>query len=176
VFFYSKFCNMIVISTSVAVAKKPKLAVSAGVLPGFVPAAIRRRSKSKSKSSSAVITASAASGHGDSTINSDADFKMGGLENHDEGGNEVPDMKYPKYAEMGGQGKRGYQVHNCMSLNICAQRLTLFSIDYSQCPSKQTNRTTQYFRDAQECHQSLFGLKDDFYQCRSSSCMPLAME
>jgi hypothetical protein len=101
------------ISTSVAMAK-PKLADLAGVLPGFVPAAISRRSKS---SSSAVITASATGSHGDSTINSHTDFKMGGLEDLDEGGNEICDKKYPKYAEMEAQDKKGYQVRDCAAVS-----------------------------------------------------------
>ena len=103
---------MTFISTSVAIAKKSKLADLAGVLPGFVPAAISRRSKS---SSSAVITASAMGSHGDSTINSHTNFKMGGLEDLDEGGNEIPDKKYPKYAKIEAKGKRGYQVCDCVS-------------------------------------------------------------
>ena len=101
------------VSSSVAISKKPKLAVPAGLLKGFVPAAISRRSKSSS------VANSAASGHEahDNTTESDIDFKMGGLENLDEDGNEVADKNYPKYANIKTEGKRGFQVRVSVTLS-----------------------------------------------------------
>ena len=84
-------------------------ATAPGLLKGFVPAATSLR---RSKSSTVIpVTSSHVN-----TTNSDTDFKMGGLENLDENGDEVADKKYPKYAEISAddtgnlKGKRGSQV------------------------------------------------------------------
>jgi hypothetical protein len=74
-----------------------------GLLKDFVPAVAGIRSISSS-----AITA--ASSHEDTSLSSDAEFKMGGFENLDEDGNEVVDKKYRKYAKIKTERKSGFQV------------------------------------------------------------------
>lgn len=116
------------ITVGIASAKKAKLGISpaTGILKGFVPAATTSH-LARSESASAGVGLTAASSHGD-IIDSDINFKMGGLENLDEGGNEVADQKYPKYAEIRAEarGRNGYQVH--VSEYSCM--LTVDSISY----------------------------------------------
>jgi hypothetical protein len=97
-----------------------------GILKGFVPA-VTTRHLARSKSASAGVGLTAASSHGN-TVDSDTNFKMGGLENLDENGNEVADQKYPNYAEIRAeaQGRKGYQVH----VSECSCMLTVDSISY----------------------------------------------
>jgi hypothetical protein len=148
-----------------SVLKKCKVfqpeALPSGLIAGFIPSATSSQSVNTSNSHSlAEVT--------ESTESDAPEFRMGGFEtaNSATDSSGVMAKTYPKYTVASTGGRRGTQVRNSESLNICVRCVGSAVTDYTfaghrRYQSKQAYGMPRCFRNSQECHQKL--LEDDIY-------------